>query len=144
MIKVLLATLVVSLLSAPAIAQPAAPSSSPSPLSATERAIQAVQSGGFQRPSNAQKPFTLPPIEQELSRIQKSLREAKTPEEIQSVKLYCRDTIAAYSFPKREKLMLDALTLLQQDKIAQANELLAKAHEQEEMDGHLADLTCKR
>ena len=90
-----------------------------------------------------QPSFVLPPIEQQLQRIQEGFRKAKTPKEIQSVKLYCRDTISAYSFKDREGLMMQGLSLMQQNEIAEANKVLAHVAELEKLDANLAALTCK-
>ena len=101
---------------------------------------------GSQRPSTnarTQPPFVLPPLEQELQDIKEEFRKAKTPQKIQSVKLYCRDTIAAHSFENSQGLLMKALSLIQQNKNAEANKFLAQAMELDRLDANLTASACK-
>jgi hypothetical protein len=77
-------------------------------------------------------------------KIQEAYRQAKNQREIDSVTAYCKAKIASFSFKERDEISLQALKLLEEGKVAEANILYKRLNDLEELDGNLGKLTCKR
>ncbi len=59
---------------------------------------------------------------------QEAFRKAKTPEDVASIKAYCKDMLATFSFPERNKLMVQALKLMEADKLDEDNGLMKRVN----------------
>jgi hypothetical protein len=79
-----------------------------------------------------------------VAKIQDDYRNAKTSEEIKSVTAYCKAKISSFSFDERDRLSVEAIKLLEADKIDEANALFRKINSLEELDTNLSMLVCKR
>jgi len=66
--------------------------------------------------AGGQTPAQLTP-EEVVKQTHDGFRKAKNSEEIESVKEWCRDYLATFSFKERNQLMIRALSLLQDNKI---------------------------
>jgi hypothetical protein len=77
-------------------------------------------------------------------KIQEAYRTAKNQREIDSVTAYCKEKIASFSFKERDAISVQAQKLLEENKIAEANVLLKRVNDLEELDENLGKLTCKR
>jgi hypothetical protein len=84
-----------------------------------------------------------PSPEEVVKRAQEGFRKTKDPKGIESIKAWCKDTLAAFSFPERDKLMTQALKLMEANKLDEANALLKRANSLEELDTNLGNLVCK-
>ena len=93
-------------------------------------------------PVMPQAPQALTPDEI-IQQSRDAFRRAKNPKEIESIKMWCKDLLASKSFPERNRLMVQALALMQKDQIAEANVLLKKVNDLEELDSNLAQMVCK-
>jgi hypothetical protein len=78
-----------------------------------------------------------------IKRTQEAFRKAKTPKDIASIKAYCEDSLATFSFPERNKLMVQAIKLMEADKLDEANVLKKRVNSIEELDETLAKMVCK-
>ena len=86
---------------------------------------------------------TAPSPEDIVSHLHEGLRAAKNAEEVESVRLYCTDSIAAHSFAERDRLNILALGSLRAGRADEANALLKKVASIAELDRNLAERTCK-
>ncbi len=85
----------------------------------------------------------LPTQDQVLQRTREGFKNAKTKEAREGVRMWCTDSIRALDFRDRDRLMVEALKLMEADKLAEANERLKKVGEMEELADNLAKLVCK-
>jgi hypothetical protein len=85
----------------------------------------------------------LPTQEEIISRTRDGFRDAKTKEAFEGVKMWCTDSIKALDFKTRDRLMSDAIKLMEGGKLAEANERLKTVAEMEDIAANLARLVCK-
>jgi hypothetical protein len=57
--------------------------------------------------------------------------------------MWCTDSIRALDFSNRNRLMVEAVKLMEGGKIAEANEKLKAVNDMEELAENLAKLVCK-
>jgi hypothetical protein len=94
--------------------------------------------------------FVSPSIAQDTSlgdfvpKIHEAYRKAKNQKEIDSVTAYCKEKIASFSFKERDALAKEAIKLLEEKKLEEANVLFKRVTDLEELDENLGKLTCKR
>ena len=81
--------------------------------------------------------------EEVLKKAQQSFRTAKNPEEVASIKMWCKDMISTFSFKEREKLMLQGIKLLEVNKIDEANAAFKRVNSLDELDTNLGTMACK-
>jgi Fe2+ transport system protein B len=95
----------------------------------------------FVRPSMAAQGTALDDF---VPKIQEAYRKARTQKEIESVTAYCKEKVASFSFKERDALSVQAIKLLEEKKLEEANALLKQVNDLEELDENLGKLTCKR
>jgi len=78
-----------------------------------------------------------------ISEAHASFATAKNTKDIESVKEWCRDNLAVFSFKERDQLMVSALSLLGDNKLEEANTAIKRVNQLEELDKNLADMSCK-
>lgn len=81
--------------------------------------------------------------EEVIKRAQEAFSKTKDREGVESIKMWCRDSLATFSFPERNKLMTQAIKLMEMNKLDEANALLKRANSLEELDTNLSTLVCK-
>ena len=91
-------------------------------------------------PSMAAAPLS---PEEVIKRAQEAFSKTKEKDGVESIKMWCRDSIAMFSFPERNKLMTQALKLMEINKLDEANSLLKRANSLEELDTNVSNLACK-
>src|SRR5437879_4417312 len=69
-----------------------------------------------------------------VARIQESYRTAKNDEEVKSVTAYCNAKIGSLSFKERDRLSVQAIKLLEANKVEEANVLFKRVNDLEELD----------
>jgi hypothetical protein len=77
-------------------------------------------------------------------KIQEAYRKAKNQKEVDSVTAYCKEKVASFSFKERDGLAKEAVKLLEEKKLAEANVLFKRVNDLEELDENLGKLTCRR
>jgi hypothetical protein len=82
--------------------------------------------------------------EEIISRTREGFRNAKTKEAVEGVTLWCRDSIKAMDFKTRDRLMVEAVKLMEAGKLAEANQRLKTVGDMEEIAASLARLVCNR
>jgi hypothetical protein len=90
-------------------------------------------------PAFAQSPSS----DEFMKQIQHSFRTAKNPDEVESIKMYCRARIGSLSFRERDQLTVRAIKLMEANEIDQANVLLKRVNSLEELDANLSAMICK-
>lgn len=78
-----------------------------------------------------------------IQKARKAFRTAKKPEDVESIKMWCKDNLANVTFKERDRLMVQALRLLEANKVEEANGLIARVKALKELNGNLADMVCK-
>jgi len=78
-----------------------------------------------------------------VARIQESYRNAKNDEEVKSVTAYCIAMISSLSFKERDRLSVQAIKLLEENKVERANVLFKRVNDLEELDQNLGKMVCK-
>jgi hypothetical protein len=76
-------------------------------------------------------------------RIQSDYRNAKNADEVKSITMSCKAQISSFSFKERDGLSVQAIKLLEANKVDEANALFKKVNSLEELDYNLAKLVCK-
>jgi hypothetical protein len=99
-------------------------------------AIMQFSSAGAQTPAQ-------PTPDEIIKLTHASFRKAKNLKEIESLKEWCRDNLAAFSFKERDRLMVSVVSLLRDNKLEEANAALKRMNELKELDKNLGDMSCK-
>jgi hypothetical protein len=79
-----------------------------------------------------------------IAKVQEEYRNAKTAREVASITTYCKARISSFSFLERDALSVQAVKLLEDNKIEEANVLFRKINELEELDVNLGETVCKK
>jgi uncharacterized protein YbaP (TraB family) len=72
-----------------------------------------------------------------------SFQNATTPEAIESIATWCRDSLSTLSVKERERLTLSAAASIEKNKLEEANDAMKRVKEIEALDKNMADLNCK-
>jgi hypothetical protein len=83
------------------------------------------------------------PANEFVLRIQNDYRNAKNPDEVESITMYCKANISSLSFKQRDELSVQAIKLLEANKVDEANALFKRVNSLEELDDNLARMVCK-
>ena len=79
-----------------------------------------------------------------VAKVQEEYRKAKNAGEVASITAYCKARISSFSFLERDALSVQAIKLLEANKIEEANVLFKKVNELEELDANLGNMVCKK
>src|SRR5258708_7061509 len=77
-------------------------------------------------------------------KMQDEYRKAKNQEEVASITAYCKAKIGSLSFKERDALSVQAIKLLEANKVDEANVLFKKVNSLEELDENLGKMVCKK
>jgi hypothetical protein len=77
-------------------------------------------------------------------KVQEEYRKAKNAEEVASVTTHCKARISSFSFKERDALSVQAIKLLEANKIEEANVLFRKVNALEESDVNLGEKVCRK
>jgi hypothetical protein len=83
------------------------------------------------------------PADEFVLRIQNDYRNAKNSDEVKSITMYCKARISSFSFRDRDRLSVQAIKLLEANKVDEANALFKKVNALEELDENLTRMVCK-
>jgi hypothetical protein len=84
------------------------------------------------------------PGEKFVAKVQEEYRKAKNADEVASVTAYCKARISSFSFEERDALSVQAVKLLEANKIEEANVLFRKVNSLEDLDDDLGKTVCKK
>lgn len=90
----------------------------------------------------AQAPQTRSP-DDIVKRAREAFRTAKNIEERESIKLWCKDSIASLSFKERDRLSVQAIRAMEANNIDEANRLLKRVNSLKELDDNLSTMVCR-
>jgi type II secretory pathway component PulK len=76
-------------------------------------------------------------------RTREALETAQTKEAVEGVKSWCVDSIRSLNFREHERLTLEAIKLMEDDKIEEANLQLRKINALKELADNLAEIVCR-
>jgi hypothetical protein len=79
-----------------------------------------------------------------VAKVQEEYHKAKNAEEIASITNFCKARIRSFSFKERDALSVEAIKLLEANKIEEANVLFRKVNSLEELDENLGKMVCKK
>lgn len=83
------------------------------------------------------------PADEFVLQIQNYYRNAKNADEVKSITVYCKALISSFSFKERDGLSVQAIKLLEANKVDEANALFKKLNSLEEEDYNLGRMVCK-
>jgi hypothetical protein len=84
------------------------------------------------------------PADKFVAKVQEEYRKAKNAGEVASITTYCKARISSFSLLERNALSVEAVKLLEANKIEEANVLFKKVNELEELDTNLGNMVCKK
>ncbi|MGB9261343.1 MAG: hypothetical protein WCB55_14525 [Pseudolabrys sp.] len=78
-----------------------------------------------------------------MSQASTRFKNAQNKEQVESVKMWCKDTIAELTFPQAGRLLLEAKTLLDAHKTVEAKSRIERLQALDEATKRLASEACK-
>jgi len=85
----------------------------------------------------------LPNQDEIIQRTRNAFKNAKTKEEVEGVKLWCADSIRALDFKSQDRLMVEAIKLMETGKIDEANARLKTVSDMKDLADNLARIVCR-